>query len=127
MAVNQATPMWHTQVHNKSECKSRLLPVQDALDILSGKWKLLIVITLSFGPKRFKQIQREIEGITAKMLSKELKELEANELIERTVYATTPVTVEYTMTPYGQTLKKVIEELFAWGTAHRKRVMRKAK
>lgn len=119
--------MWHTQAVNKTECKSRLLPVQDALDILSGKWKLLIVITLSFGPKRFKQIQREIEGITAKMLSKELKDLEANELITRTVYATTPVTVEYTMTPYGVTLKKVIEELFNWGQQHRKRVMRKSK
>lgn len=114
-------------VLSKQECVGRLLPVQDALDILQGKWKLLIVVTLTYGPKRFKQIQRDIDGITAKMLSKELKDLEMNELVERTVYATTPVTVEYSMTPYGHTLKKLIAELHNWGTQHRKRVMRKGK
>lgn len=106
-----------------SECTKHLLPVKDALDILSGKWKIQIIISLTFGKKRFKEIQREIPGITAKMLSKELRELEINELATRKVYDTKPVTVEYELTPYGRTLKKVINELHEWGSKHRKRII----
>lgn len=109
-----------------SECRSRMMPVQDALDILHGKWKLLILMSLSDGPMRFKEIQRQVEGITAKMLSKELKDLEINQLVERTVYDSTPVAVEYTRTSYGNSLNRVIDELHAWGAQHRKRVMRKS-
>src|SRR3954470_23843502 len=83
---------------SSGECTTRLLPVKDALDILSGKWKLQIILSLTFGKKRFKQIQREIPGLTPKMLSKELKELEVNELASRHVYDTSPVTVEYELT-----------------------------
>lgn len=108
------------------ECKSQMMPVQDALDVLHGKWKLLILLSLSDGPMRFKEIQRQVEGITAKMLSKELKDLEINELVQRTVYDTIPVAVEYTRTAYGNSLKKVIDELHAWGVQHRKRVMRRS-
>ncbi len=117
-----------TEKHRLShpECKSQMMPVQDALDILHGKWKLLILMSLSTGPMRFKEIQRQVEGITAKMLSKELKDLEINELVARTVYDTTPVAVEYSRTAYGNSLKKVIDELHAWGVQHRKRVMRKS-
>src|ERR1700741_1987773 len=87
-----------------SECTKMILPVRDALDILSGKWKLPILISLSFGNKRFKQIAREIPNITDKMLSKELRELEMNQLVKRTVYDSVPVTVEYSMTSYGKSL-----------------------
>ena len=103
-----------------------MLPVRDALDILSGKWKLPVIIALQFGNKRFKEMQREIDGITAKMLSKELKELEMNQLVKRTVYDTLPVTVEYSLTPYGKSLEKVIGELRTWGIQHRKRVIGRA-
>jgi DNA-binding HxlR family transcriptional regulator len=103
-------------------CTKHLLPVRDALDILSGKWKIPIIIALTYGNKRFKVIQREIAGITAKMLSKELKELEVNQLVSRTVYDTSPVTVEYAITPYGKSLRKVITELHKWGSIHRKRI-----
>ena len=106
-------------------CRSRMMPVQDALDILHGKWKLLILLSLSDGPMRFKEIQRQVGGITAKMLSKELKDLEINELVKRTVYDTIPVAVEYSRTAYGKSLKKVIDELYTWGVQHRQRVMRK--
>ena len=109
------------------ECTKKLLPVKDALDILSGKWKLQIIISLTFGKKRFKQIQREIPGLTPKMLSKELKELEINELASRHVYDTSPVTVEYELTPYGKTLKPLIGELHKWGEKHRKRIIAKNK
>jgi DNA-binding HxlR family transcriptional regulator len=106
------------------ECKSRLLPVKDALDILSGKWKIIILIALSDGKKRFKEVQREIDGITAKMLSKELKELEMNELVTRTVYDSKPVTVEYETTAYGKSLENVIDALHNWGSQHRKRILK---
>ncbi|MGB3949114.1 MAG: helix-turn-helix domain-containing protein [Bacteroidia bacterium] len=107
------------------ECSKKLLPVKDALDILSGKWKLQIILSLLFGKKRFKQIQREIPGLTPKMLSKELKELEVNELATRHVYDTSPVSIEYEITAYGKTLKPLIEELHKWGSKHRTRIIAK--
>lgn len=109
---------------SSEECSRKLLPVKDALDILSGKWKLPIIMSLTFGKKRFKQMQREIVGITPKMLSKELKDLEINELVERKVYDTSPVTVEYELSSYGTTLKPVIGELHNWGAKHRKRILK---
>jgi DNA-binding HxlR family transcriptional regulator len=105
------------------QCQKMLLPVKDALDILSGKWKLPIIISLTFGKKRFKQIQREIPGITPKMLSKELKELEMNQLATRRVYDTVPVSVEYELTAYGRTLRPLINELHHWGAKHRKKII----
>lgn len=108
-------------------CTKAIIPVRDALDILSGKWKLPILIALSFGNKRFSQMAKQIHGITDKMLSKELRDLEMNELVKRTVYDTVPVVVEYSMTPYGKTLETLIEELQIWGSLHRKRILKKSK
>src|SRR5678816_1015257 len=88
-------------------CTKALMPVRDALDILSGKWKLPIIISLTFGNKRFGQIGKNIPGITDKMLSKELRDLEANDLVKRTVHDSVPVVVEYSMTEYGKTLQKL--------------------
>jgi DNA-binding HxlR family transcriptional regulator len=102
-----------------------MLPVKDALDILSGKWKLHIIITFSFGNKRFSQIAKDLPGITDKMLSKELRNLEMSQLIKRTVYDSIPVVVEYSMTPYGKTLDKLIGELRSWGSKHRKKKLEK--
>src|SRR3954468_10521294 len=96
---------------NSSECTRAILPVRDALDILNGKWKLPIIIALMYGNKRFSQMAKEIPGITDKMLSKELRDLEVNQLVKRTVYDAVPVVVEYSMTPYGKTLEKLIGEL----------------
>lgn len=112
----------HVEGQHK-ECSKSILAVRDALDILSGKWKLPIIISLMYGDKRFKEMERDIEGITAKMLSKELKDLEINHLVRRTVYDTMPVTVEYSLTEYGKTLKKVIGELHDWGAQHRRKIL----
>lgn len=110
--------------HLSSEiCQKALLPVNDALDVLNGKWKIRIILSLTFGKKRFKQVQREIPGITPKMLSKELKELEMNQLVDRNVYDTVPVSVEYELTSYGKTLQPLIDELHQWGSKHRKRII----
>ncbi|HEY4874612.1 MAG TPA: helix-turn-helix domain-containing protein [Puia sp.] len=112
-----------TEIKPHQECVKAILPVKDALDVLSGKWKLQIIISLSFGSKRFKQMAGEIPNITDRMLSKELKDLEMNQLIRRTVYDSTPVVVEYAMTAYGRSLEKVIKELHQWGLQHRKRII----
>jgi len=109
-------------VHTSAECKSILLPVRDALQVLNGKWKIPIIAALTFGPKRFREIAREVHGITDRMLSKELKELEMNQLVRRTVYDSFPPTVEYAITPHGDSLKKLIEELKEWGIKHRKKI-----
>lgn len=106
-------------------CPKNMLSIKDALDALEGRWKLLILFSLSAGPKRFKQLAREVSGITDKTLSKELKSLEANKLIRRDVYDTFPPTVEYTITNHGISLDKVLEELHYWGLAHRKEVIGK--
>ncbi len=108
-----------------SECTGMIRPVKDALEVLNGKWKLPIIIALSFGNKRFGEMSREIPKITDRMLSKELRDLEMNQLVKRTVYDTVPVVVEYSLTRYGESLEKVIDELRKWGTQHRKRIMNK--
>src|ERR1700712_3106825 len=116
--------MYEQQIEHKSEvCKVSISAVRDTLYVLSGKWKLPIIIALSTGPSRFKDLQRSLEDITPKILSKELKELELNEFVTRTVYATSPVTVEYALTTYSESLDNIIEEMREWGLQHRKRIM----
>jgi len=110
---------------NHAECSKMILPVRDALEVLSGRWKIPILISLGFGTKRFKQISKEVNGITDKVLSKELKDLEANQLIKRVVYDDFPPMVEYSITPHGRSLEKVIDELRLWGNAHRKKIIGK--
>ncbi len=114
----------HHQPLEGKECHKHLLSVRDALDVLNGKWKIPIIIALSFGNYRFKELHRAI-GITPKMLSKELKDLEMHELVVRNVYSTNPVSIEYSLTPYAATLRQVIESLDKWGEQHRARVMKK--
>jgi DNA-binding HxlR family transcriptional regulator len=110
--------------HTQEACTKSILPVRDALEVLSGKWKLPIIISLMFGNKRFSQIAREVPGITDKMLSKELRDLESNCLVKRTVYDSIPVVVEYSLTEYGQSLEPVIQVLRNWGIKHRERIMK---
>lgn len=100
-----------------------MVPVRDALEVFSGKWKIPIITALSFYETcGFKELERIIEGITPKMLSKELKYLETNLLITRKVENTRPVTVTYSITEYGKTCSTVMTELYRWGVEHRKKV-----
>lgn len=105
---------------NHIECTDFLIPVRDALDVINGKWKLQIIISLWSGNKRFREIERSIPKMTTKVLAKELKDLEEHQLIKRTVHDTSPVLIEYTLLPYAQTLRGVVEELRKWGLEHRK-------
>jgi len=106
---------------SKKTCMAHLLPIRDALDILGGKWKIPILMSLTFGEKRFKELTREV-GVTPKMLSKELKELETNQLVTRTVIDSTPVTVIYSLSEYGKSVYPVVDTLKEWGSNHRKRI-----
>lgn len=100
-----------------------MVPVRDALDIFSGKWKIPIITALTFYETcGFKELERIVEGITPKMLSKELKFLEENLLISRKVESTRPVTITYSITEYGKTCKSVMSALYNWGVEHRKKV-----
>lgn len=106
-------------------CKTNMLAVQDTMDVLKGRWKIHIIAALCYDKMRFSDLQKEIDGISAKMLSSELKDLEINQLLKRTVLKTQPISVEYELTEYGYTLKKVIENLADWGVQHRKMVVGK--
>jgi DNA-binding HxlR family transcriptional regulator len=107
-------------MENKSK---KVCPVQYSLNILSGKWKMPILHALhKASPKRFKELEREIEGITPTMLTTQLRDLEKHGLISREVFATVPPTVEYRTTELGQTLKPLIYEIKKWGIQHMRQV-----
>jgi len=114
--------------HNKSapitgqECRAKLSSIADALYVIGGKWKLRIIIALGEGHTRFNELQRTIEGISARVLSNELKELELNGFVIRKVHTGTPVVIEYELTDYSDTLEKVLESLSEWGAVHKARI-----
>lgn len=109
------------------ECVASLAAVGDAFYVIGGKWKLRIIIALSDGNKRFNELQRKVTGISARVLSNELKELEMNGFVRRSVYAdASPVIVEYEATDYADTLRDVLMALTAWGKKHRNKIRRQA-
>jgi DNA-binding HxlR family transcriptional regulator len=107
------------EITTKEACKNAMLPVSDALEVLRGKWKLAIIVSLLHGSKRFGHISADIPKITDRMLSKELKDLEMNYMVKRTIHNTFPVVVEYSLTKHGETLRNIINELRHWGQQHR--------
>src|SRR5690606_6617286 len=88
------------------------------LDIIGGKWSMPIIYTLFSGTKRFRALEREVANINTRMLVKELKNMEANGIVERKVYATVPPTVEYTLTSKGRKLEPILCALHQWGEEH---------
>ncbi len=106
------------------EQKKRVRAVQDSMDVLNGKWKIAIISSICcYGKRRFSDISNDIEGISNRMLSKELKELEINRLIKRTVLNTQPIMVQYELTEHGDTLQTIITNLTDWGIVHRKKIV----
>jgi DNA-binding HxlR family transcriptional regulator len=100
--------------------------LRDALELLKGKWKLCILQSLSYyGAMRFNDIQKAIVGITPKVLSNELQELEDNLLITRTVNNTRPITVSYAVTLHAKEIEPVIKALYEFGVKHRKKIKEK--
>jgi len=109
--------------HTPETCNAHINSVKDALYVLSGKWKLPLIVALKNGPGRFKDIQRSLTDITPKMLSKELRELELNHLVERKVFDTVPVTITYELTSYSKTVLPILNALGDWGKQHRKKLI----
>ncbi|MBO6201301.1 MAG: helix-turn-helix transcriptional regulator [Chryseobacterium sp.] len=102
------------------------MAIHDAMDVLSGKWKISILSSICYyNKRRFSDILNDVEGISNKMLSKELKDLEMNQLLQRTVLDTKPISVQYQLTDYGLKLKDIINNLSEWGTEHRKVIIGK--
>jgi len=96
--------------------------LQDTIYVIGGKWKLPIINSICNGNKRFREIERSIPGITTRMLSRELKEMELNKLISRTVHPGPPVLVEYESTDYCKTFGPLILTMIKWGIEHRERI-----
>ena len=109
---------------DKAQCSGSLRAIGDALYAIGGKWKLRIIVALSEGNKRFNDLQRALDGISAKVLSSELKDLELNGFVKRNVFTGTPVVVEYELTRYSDTLHEVMQALGNWGTMHREKIKR---
>lgn len=108
----------------KEKVVKYVLPVMDTMEILSGRWKIVIISTLCAGGKmRFNELKANIPKITGRALSKDLKLLEAYEIVSRTIKDTSPITVEYELTNYGSTLGPVIDQLNEWGLQHREKIV----
>jgi len=110
------------EIPAKAECFSKVRNISDALYVLNGKWKFPLIFTLRESPLRFNEILKAVEGITPKVLAKELRELELNGMITRKAYPPMPGTVIYEATAYSDTLKNVLYELQQWGEQHRERI-----
>lgn len=122
METDNKYKLAHEVLSNPRNQSEEVRALQDTLYVLGGKWKLPIINSICNGNKRFRDIERSIPGITTRMLSKELKEMTANQLIKRTVIDDTPVSVEYTATDYCKSFGAIILEMIKWGKEHRTRL-----
>ncbi len=95
--------------------------VETALDVLAGKWKILILWYLRRNTLRFNELQKLLPKVTQKMLIQKLRELEKDGLVNRKVYPVVPPKVEYSLTKYGESLKPILKQMYLWGEIHKKR------
>jgi len=108
--------------HTVESCSKAKLAIRDTLDVVGGKWKLVLITVLRSGRKGFNELSREA-GISPRILSKELQELEMNGLVNREVCNTKPVTVQYELTEYSLSLNDVLGAMEKWGAAHRTKII----
>ncbi|KOR36069.1 MULTISPECIES: winged helix-turn-helix transcriptional regulator [Planktothricoides] len=92
--------------------------VESTIKVIGGRWKVLILRELFQGVKRFNELHRVLHGITQKMLTQQLREMEADGIIHREVYAQVPPKVEYSLTPLGESLKPILKEMHQWGLTY---------
>ena len=107
---------------NELSVPDKIKYLQDTLYTISGKWKLPILMAMYAGASRFTDIQRSVTEISTRVLSNELKELEAHQLILREVDETYPISITYSLTPYAFTLTPMVDEMINWGRNHRIKV-----
>ncbi|MEJ1241863.1 helix-turn-helix domain-containing protein [Chryseolinea sp. T2] len=114
--------MTRRQQHSVKNCRDSIKALKDTLYVISGKWRIFVIVALIEGPKRFNEIQRSVGGITPRALSRELHELELNMFVERAEDDRTPGKVIYKLTPYSNSFRKLLDALVAWGENHKKHV-----
>lgn len=102
-------------------CQVALQSIDDALYVFGGKWKLKIIIAMKSGVSRFNELQRTL-GISAKMLSQDLKDLELNEMVKRDIDAGPPVVIDYRLTEHADNLEEVLNTLMKFGKIHREKL-----
>jgi DNA-binding HxlR family transcriptional regulator len=105
----------------KEEKKIEKCPVETALDVLAGKWKILILWYLRRDTLRFNELQKMLPRVTQKMLIQKLRELEEDGIVHREVYPVVPPKVEYSLTSYGQSLKPILKQMYLWGEVHKQK------
>ena len=111
-------------VYSDAQCGKQLSATEDALFVIGGKWTLRIVIAILSGHSQFNDLQRTLKGISARVLSGELKDLEINGLVKREVLADQkPVVIKYLPTEYTRTLRSIIDALGDWGAKHKKKII----
>ncbi|NJK77077.1 MAG: helix-turn-helix transcriptional regulator [Oscillatoriales cyanobacterium RU_3_3] len=93
-------------------------PVERTLEVIGGRWEVLILRELFQGVKRFNELQRAVNGITQKMLTQQLREMESDGIVHREIYLQVPPKVEYSLTPLGKSLKPIIDSMHEWGVQH---------
>jgi len=98
--------------------QSRTCPAESTAKLIGGRWKIVILWHLFQGVKRHSELQRALSGVTQKVLTQQLRDMERDGLVARTVYAQVPPKVEYSVTPRGITLKPVVEAMHRWGIEH---------
>ncbi|MCT0447814.1 winged helix-turn-helix transcriptional regulator [Lactococcus lactis] len=92
--------------------------VEATMDVIGGKWKPIILCNLRHNPSRLGELRRQIPGISQKMLTQQLRELEIDNIIVRKIYNQVPPKVEYSLSPYGETLNGLLDILCSWGEGH---------
>ncbi|MDF2842911.1 MAG: transcriptional regulator, HxlR family [Herbinix sp.] len=102
------------------DCPSGNCPVETTLNILSGKWKGIILYRLLAGKKRFNELKKIMPAITFRTLTLQLRQLERDGIVERTVYAEVPPRVDYALTPLGESMRPIIKAMYDWGTEYQK-------
>lgn len=107
-------------MENTSSKKNYSCPVEAAIDIIGGKWKPVILWHIRDGPLRFNEIRSILPAITQGMLTRQLRELEADQVVNRTVYAEVPPRVEYSLTEFGMTVIPILDDLCEWGRTYLK-------
>jgi DNA-binding HxlR family transcriptional regulator len=105
----------------------KIRAIDDTMDVLSGKWKLSIIARLWYKPIRFSALLRDVNGISGKVLSRELKDLEMNGLMHREVTKASPPAVIYKLSEYGVSLKDLTDSIADWGLKHRERIVNSVK
>ncbi|RYG75433.1 transcriptional regulator [bacterium] len=105
--------MKKVKYHNADGC-----PIKATVDVLGGRWKPTLIYHLFSGTKRFNEIRRLMPDVTQRMVTLQLRELEEDGIVLRTVYAQVPPKVEYSLTPFGRTLEPVVQQMQAWGETY---------